>query len=186
MTRILSLLYVAGGLWLLTSCNSDQKAQHDPPKETSTLDIAFLDTIEVYNMPPDFDAADYRKRPFRLYTSINVSCASCIEKVKIWDSIYRNLGPSPQLALIPIAQTEDNFEVFKYLFENGTIKDVTIPFFMDENNEFRKGNRLLIGNQFDFLLLTDSTNKVLAFEDRSDDAKQIRKLIALTQKEDQP
>ena len=182
MTRILSLLYVVAGLWLLASCNNDQKAQHDPPKEASTLNIAFLDTIEVYNTPPGFDAAAYRKRPFRLYTSINVSCASCIEKVNIWDSIYRNMSVSPQLALIPIAQTEDNFEVFKYLFENGTIKNVTIPFFMDGNNEFRKDNHQLIGSQFDFLLLTDSTNKVLAFEDRSDDAKQIRKMIALTKK----
>ncbi|PZR22449.1 MAG: hypothetical protein DI535_26140 [Citrobacter freundii] len=182
MTSLPRILSITAGFLLLLSCNNDQQALKSRPKETTILNIAALDTVEVYNTPDGFDAVAYRKKPFRLYTSINVSCASCIAKVNTWDSIYRSMGETPQLALIPVAQTEDNFEVFKYLFENGTIKSVEIPFFMDGNNEFRNSNRQLIGNQFDFLLLTDSTNKVLAFEDRSDDAKQIRKLIALTQK----
>ncbi len=182
MNRLFALLFIAT-LPVLLSCNSDHAVKNDLQQETILLQTAFLDTVEVYNAPAGFDATAYRKRPFRLYTSINVSCASCIEKVNIWDSIYRNMGTTPQLAFIPIAQTEDNFEVFKYLFENGTIKSVQIPFFMDENNEFRNSNRKLIGGQFDFLLLTDSTNKVLAFENRSDDAKQISKLIALTKKD---
>jgi len=174
--RLLLALFLAAFITLQLSCTNDKQ----PPAET--LNTSFLDSVEVYNAPADFNASDYRKKPFRLYTCINVSCASCIEKVYIWDSIYLNMGRSPQIAFIPIAQTKDNFEVFKYLFENKTIKNVQIPFFLDGNSDFTNRNKKLIGNNFDFLLLTDSDNKVLAFEERSDDAGQIKKMIALTKK----
>lgn len=157
------------------SCTNDKQ------EPAGVLNTVSVDSMEVYNAPENFNASSYRKRPFRLYTCINVSCASCIEKVYIWDSIYLSMGKSPQIAFIPIAQTKDNFETFKYLFENETIKNVRIPFFLDGNSEFTNSNQKLIGNQFDFLLLTDSDNKVLAFEERSDNADQIRKMIALTE-----
>jgi hypothetical protein len=172
--RFLIALCVATFVMLQFSCKNEKQ------QKTEVLNAASLDSMEVYNAPAGFNTAGYLKKPYRLYTCINVSCASCIEKVNIWDSIYLNLGKSPQVAFIPIAQTKDNFEVFKYLFENGAIKNVQIPFFLDGNNEFTRSNQQLIGNQFDFLLLTDSDNKVLAFETRSDDGDQIRKMIALT------
>lgn len=174
--RLLSILYVATFITLQLSCTNDKQ------KPAEILNTTSLDSMELYNVPENFNASNYRKRPFLLYTCINVSCASCIEKVYIWDSIYLNMGKSPQIAFIPIAQTKDNFETFKYLFENETIKNVRIPFFLDGNSEFTNSNQKLIGNQFDFLLLTDSNNNVLAFEERSDDADQIRKMIALTKK----
>lgn len=176
--RLLLFLYVTAFITLQVSCSNDKQ------KPADILNTASLDSMETYNVPESFNASGYRKRPFRLYTCINVSCASCIEKVYIWDSIYQNIGKSPEIAFIPIAQTKDNFEVFKYLFENETIKNVRIPFFLDGNSEFTNSNQQLIGNRFDFLLLTDSNNRVLALEERSDDADQIRKMIALTKNND--
>jgi hypothetical protein len=176
MKRSLRAFYVGAIIMLQLSCSDDKK------KPDEILQTAFIDSMEVYNVPENFNTAGYREKPFRLYTCINVSCASCIEKIYIWDSIYLNMKESPKLAFVPIAQTKDNFETFKYLFENETIKNVRIPFFLDGNGEFTSNNQNLIGNRFDFMLLTDSNNKVLAFEERSDDAGQIRKMIALTTK----
>lgn len=181
--KLLLTFYTAAFVMLQVSC-TDKKQKPAETLNATVLNTSYLDSMEVYNVPENFNAAGYLKKPYRLYTCINVSCASCIEKVYIWDSICLNIGKSPQVAFIPIAQTKDNFEVFKYLFEDSTIKNVRIPFFLDGNSEFTSRNQKLIGNRFDFLLLTDSDNKVLAFEERSDDAEQIKKMIALTEKTD--
>lgn len=175
--RLPVILCVAALLSFQLAC-TDKKQ-----KQQLVLDTASLDSMEVYNAPGNFNSRDYRNKPFRLYTSINVSCASCIEKVYIWDSIYLKMDKDPDIAFIPIAQTKDNFEVFKFLFENQTIKNVRVPFFLDGNSSFTTSNSQLLGSQFDFLLLTDQDNKVLAFETRSDDASQISKMMAMTKKQ---
>lgn len=121
--KFFNVLFIAV-LLLLLSC------KQSPKQLGAVLKVSSLDSMEVFNAGSNFNISNYKSKPYKLFTSINVSCASCIEKVEIWNRIIKNIN-ADKIAFFPIAHTKDNFETFKYLFQSGSIKNVQIPFFLD-------------------------------------------------------
>lgn len=102
----------------------------------------------------------------RIYTTINVSCASCLQKFAKWDRFHTELGElNNNVAIIPVCYSEDRFESLKYLFENNKLARIKIPLALDVDNSFVKQNLSLWKQHGDFTVLTDSKNNVLLVGD---------------------
>ena len=52
---------------------------------------------------------------FKIFTQINVSCATCIQKLAKWQNFIKQLDGCDSIYLIPVCKSKDKFELIKYL-----------------------------------------------------------------------
>lgn len=121
------------------------------------------DTIELYNpfysdklINPLEDTTGYR-----IITMIDVSCASCLMKVKKWNDFKNALDGKYSASVIPICVTKDNFEMLKYMIESDSTQKLNLTMLLDTQKKFIKQNTGLIGANGDITVLADNHNKVL-------------------------
>lgn len=101
-------------------------------------------------------------KQLKLYTTINVSCATCLQKFEKWDRFYAGLGElNKKVAIIPVCYSADKFESLKYLFESKKLPAIKIPLVLDVDNSFVRQNLSLWKKHGDFTVLTDSENNVI-------------------------
>lgn len=95
-----------------------------------------------------------------IYTLIDVSCATCLQKLEAWNKFYSEIENST-VSFIPICHSKDDFELLKYLAENNQIGQLKFPLYLDIEDQFIALNKLLINDIGEFTVLTDSEHKIL-------------------------
>lgn len=114
----------------------------------------------------------------KIYTTINVSCATCLKKFEKWDRFHSELGDlNNNLVIIPVCYSEDRFETLKFLFESRKLPPIKIPLALDVDNSFVKQNLSLWKKHGDFTVLTDSKNNVLLIGDPIGNEKDKKEFI---------
>jgi hypothetical protein len=140
---------------LLWSCSHQKKGDGEGVK------IVMPTNIEVYN-PFIADIHDQYARDehkqFKIYTLINVSCATCLLKLEKWDRFQSQNPGFSKVAIIPVCYSEDHFEQLKFVFENQKISPIRLPLVLDDSFAIR--NKALV-NPENFTALADAEDHVL-------------------------
>jgi hypothetical protein len=143
-------------VWL-TSCTSHKK------ENSPVVKVVMPAHTEIYNPyitnTNNRSAGDGHSQ-FKIYTYINVSCSSCLEKLAKWD-LFQSQNPDfSKVAIIPVCHSRDNFELLKFLFESHKLPNIHLPLFLDIKDSFVNQN-LTLARTGDFTALTDGEDRVL-------------------------
>lgn len=173
MRRKLSIQNRYFFLWILfitiiSACGNDgQKTAKDNtvvPRNISSAERVILpDTMEVYAPFKKYfmDSAEIaRHSSLKVYSYVNVSCASCIAGIEKWDSVAQVFIKN-KIPVILICYSKDNFELIKHLCEIGEVKHFSFPFYLDTQDRFSKTNPFFKEYVMDQTVLTDADNSVL-------------------------
>lgn len=115
---------------------------------------------------------------YRVYTLIDVSCATCLINIEKWNTVALELK-STGVSVLPICYSKDNFELLKYLVESDKLGAISIPLYLDINNGFIRQNDSLISEHGKFTALTDTFGKILAKGDPTKDSDVKRNYLKL-------
>lgn len=118
--------------------------------------------LQSYTPFPQYiaDSTELSHADLKLYTQINTSCSTCLEEINTWNKFIPKLMEY-KVPVILICQSKDNFELLKYLCENGKIKKFSFPFFLDIKKEYISKNSFMDTSTEFETVLTDSKNKIL-------------------------
>ncbi len=121
--------------------------------------IILPDNLKSYSSFPNIiaDSLEMSFANYKIYTHINVSCSTCIDGIKKWDSLV------PQFirlrtAVFLICSSEDNFELIKNIFESNYLEGFSYPIFLDKKNEFVEKNPFMKESVHFETVLTDNNN----------------------------
>ncbi|GAA3561010.1 hypothetical protein [Snuella lapsa] len=154
-------------IYFIISCqNVKGEKQIDSIKNQNNgiLDEKLLipDSLRIYAPFNNYisDSLEISNANFKIYSIINSSCITCISNIKLWNSIIVEFKKY-EVPVILICESDDEFELMKYLCESRKINDFSYPFFLDERREWFKLNKFM-KNDDDFnTVLTDVNNKVI-------------------------
>jgi hypothetical protein len=106
------------------------------------------------------DSAQLSNARFKIYSHINASCPTCVRDILLWNSII----PDFEKLMVPvilICESDDDFDLFKYILETGEIERFSYPFFFDLKRDFYRQNKFMKESlQFE-TVLTDRDNTIL-------------------------
>jgi hypothetical protein len=165
----LLLLYIL----CLLSC-SDQKEN-----SLAGTKIVMPAHVEIYN--PLIEDASARNainghKKLKVYALVDASCATCLFKLNKWDSLQ---SKNPNVAVMPVCFSKDNFEQLKFLFESSKI-GIKVPLILDIEDSFAKQNKAAIISR-DLALLTDGEDRVLfsgSLLDNEDDQEKFHQAVS--------
>lgn len=145
---------------LFTKCTEENKEA----KQTIVYKqhtILLPDSLVIYNpFKTKIDSTEIAKSPLKIYSFIDVSCPSCLSSFKKWKS-FVNQKREFNIPVILICQSEDNYELLKYLCEEKDIPELPVPFYFDTKNQFFKKNKFLNAAPNEHTVLVDENNLVL-------------------------
>lgn len=129
------------------SCNQPQKGK-DKISEPRT--VIFPDSLNLF-----FDSHKIPdKKLNKIVFNINGTCGVCYEKINLLDSIISNSKLA--LPVDIIINSTDNFELFKYAYNNVIANMSNFSFYLDRDDRFLKMNNLQ-----DSLVLINNNNEVV-------------------------
>lgn len=106
------------------------------------------------------DSVQLSNAIYKIYSHINASCPTCIRDIKLWNSLISDFGKF-KVPVVLICESDDNFELFKYMHETGEIKHFSYPFFFDVKRVFLTQNKFMKESQQFETVLTDKENNIL-------------------------
>jgi hypothetical protein len=125
--------------------------------------IYFPENFELLNS--NISNKDYiqksKKFKFKIFTQINVSCATCIQKLAKWQNFIKQLDGCDSIYLIPVCKSKDKFELIKYLFESNKVGDLNFTLLLDTANTFGVLNKRYYDDMISESVLTNSEDQVL-------------------------
>lgn len=124
--------------------------------------LILSDSIRIYSPFSNciYDSLELSNAKFKIYTKINASCGTCVEKIKIWNSLVPEFNKY-KVPIILICESMDEFELLSYMCESKIIKNFSYPFFLDVKNEFSKKNKFMAASKNFETVLTDRNNTIL-------------------------
>jgi len=166
--RKIKLIFITVFLMqLFTSCDKTKKSEKaDLFKNTIAnnlgRNLSIPEDLKLYKPFPPYasDSTSIAASEFKLYTRINTSCSSCMEKISQWEDFARNIRDF-NVVLILVCESKDNFEFLKYNCESGSIKNFPFPFFLDEKTKYTAENSFMAVSPHFETVLTDVNNKIL-------------------------
>jgi hypothetical protein len=120
------------------------------------------DSLRIYAPFHNYiaDSVQLSNARFKIYSHINASCPTCVRDILLWS----NLIPDFEKLMVPvilICKSDDDFDLFKYIFETGEIESFSYPFFFDLKRDFYRQNKFMKESlQFE-TVLTDRDNTIL-------------------------
>jgi len=162
---------------LLFSCNAKPKTT-EAISAIKKIEGKFVmpDSIAIYNPFQENRTAsnEIENAPLKIYTFVDTSCPSCLTNINNWSLAASELKKY-NIPIIMICQSEDNFELLKYLCEKKDIAGYPFPFYFDLKNQFFLLNKFLDITPHHHTVLTDSTNQILVAGDltHSQEVKQL-------------
>ena len=140
---------------VFSSCNTAKE-------KGKTQTILLPAQAEVYNPYGERSAnASRLKSPHaRIYTAVNVSCATCLLSLENWDHFQTEIAQY-HVPVIPICRSKDGFETLKFLFENNKIEKIHLSLILDLKNAFIQQNKGLAGDRDELTVLVDANDQVL-------------------------
>jgi len=153
----------------ILSCNNKKSTN-----KTTLKKIYFPDSIALY-MPFDdykMDTVQISNSKLKIFIPLNGSCSSCYDLVDLWDKNPPKIN-GLEIPVIFIINSKDNFELFKFLCENGTIPKFGYPFYLDSANYFESKNNIanltLLVNDESEIIYTDvvrNTENIKNFQNK--------------------
>lgn len=123
------------------------------------------DSLRIY--APFFnyiaDSVQLSNAKYKIYSHINVSCPTCIHDIKLWNNIITDFEKL-NVPVILICESDDNYELFKYILETKEIRTFSYPFFFDMKRDFYKQNKFMKESPHFETVLTDRENNILLLE----------------------
>jgi len=140
------------------SCDYDSNAKQIKEKNK----IVLSDSLTEYN--PFMVETSFKKSKYKLFVYLNVSCSSCLDEMNEWSVMAKKLYELNCICKF-ILYSKDNFQYFKYLYEEGEIKKNLFPFYLDTNDYFLMKNPIVKKYAIGECYLTDENNEVLLYGD---------------------
>ncbi len=106
------------------------------------------------------DSAEVFNSEYRIYSKVNASCGSCITHINLWNKLITEFSKY-KVPVILVCNSDDQFELIKYVCETGKLKSFSYPFFLDNRNEFVKTNKFMAKSKNFETVLTDRNNTIL-------------------------
>ncbi len=106
------------------------------------------------------DSVQLSNAKIKIYSHINASCPTCIRDIELWNNIIPNFEKL-KVPIILICESDDNFELFKFMCDKREIKSFSYPFFFDLKRAFYKQNKFMKESTHFETVLTDSDNNIL-------------------------
>ena len=98
--------------------------------------------------------------PLKIYTLINTSCATCLDKIEKWDKFQSENPDFSKVPIITVCISKDGFAMLKFLFDSHKIKSMHLPLVLDIKDSFPKLNNTVIRTG-DFTALTDAEGRII-------------------------
>lgn len=144
------------GLFFLNSCQRDQAGNLDNDnKEEKIKFYVNTDSLEIYN---PFDYRSSEDAEVYIFKYINVSCPTCLNDISELNKLSIKLDNSKVML---VCHSDDYFEYFKYLVENGSIAELQYPVYLDTSGTFLRRNNVFQEFKNDNIVYTDSNHLVL-------------------------
>lgn len=131
------------------------------PAEKYKGQITFSEQLEVYTPIK----AKGINNPFiadnpKIYTLLNISCSTCLLKLKKWDAFQEELKGT-EVSVIPICYSKDDFELLKYLCESNKLGNLQLSLYLDVNEQFMEQNKTLMSESGELTVLANSEDEVV-------------------------
>jgi hypothetical protein len=173
--KLTKLVFIVLMVTSFMSCNNDKEVINE-------LGVVLVpEKLIAYNYSDSTSTSIGFGKKYRLYTSINVSCSTCIFELEDW-RLFATGKMEYTFDFYPICYAKDNFEMLKYLFENEDIKPLNFPLFLDADNEFITNNELLVSMNDNITILTDSDNNILLSGNPIHDPELMKEYVNLLNK----
>lgn len=170
----LYLPYLVASMSLVLSCSNINKNQkNDDPIKNEMLMLP--DSLIVYGSftKKHTDTGLVLPSSFKIYSFIDASCPSCLTDIKNWNKIALEFDRN-DVQIILICQSQDNYELLKYLFEKNSLPELSFPLYFDVNNQFFVRNKFLSPAPNHHTVLTDKNNNILVFGDLISEKQHIK------------
>jgi len=173
MIKIVHLQIIICCMFLF-SCKQDKKA------DTGKL-LILPKHIEIFNpyLPSIPDSSLFSGSKTKIYTLVNASCSTCLLQLKEWDDFETNINKQKDVQVIVVCESDDNFQLIKYLFESKKIGYIQLPLVLDLDNKFISLNASLLSSEGDLTVLTDANNKIVLSGNPIKDKKDKKRFMAL-------
>jgi len=137
--------------------------------------------IEIFNpyLPNIPDSSLFSGSKTKIYTLVNASCSTCLLQLKEWDDFETNINKQKEVQVIVVCESDDNFQLIKYLFESKKIGYIQLPLVLDLDNKFISLNASLLSREGDLTVLTDANNKIVLSGNPIKDKKDKKRFMAL-------
>ena len=151
----------------LSNCNIGNKQSSDTALSNKKIE-KFIQPDSLITYKPfaltNLDSSEIANSRLKIYSFIDASCSTCLERInnlKLVASEIKNY----KIPVILIVQSEDNYELLKYLCEQKNIDKFPYPFYFDVKGQFFVRNKFLSPNRNGHTVLTDKDNNILASGD---------------------
>ncbi len=151
---------------VLFQCNtttSKQKSVEQVVENTLGKKLLIPNNLVVYKPFEKYldDSIGISQKPFKIYSLVDATCSVCVDNIVKWDRFVAELNNRENVSIILILESDDNFELIKYICEEGIITEFSYPFFFDINNEFIRLNPFIKKNKHLETILTDTNNNII-------------------------
>ncbi|MBC7760073.1 MAG: hypothetical protein H7069_14530 [Phormidesmis sp. FL-bin-119] len=137
-------------IFAIFACCKENSKTNDKRKLTIPRNLTLYKPFQNYLM----DSTEIARSKIKIYSSINFSCATCVNQIDDWQSIGQNRSLE-KIPMILIGHSDDKFRVINYVCENKLIKNFPYPFFLDSAGVFEKA---ILSNK---AVVTDQNNTIL-------------------------
>jgi hypothetical protein len=147
------------GIFFFISCINNEKLIDT----TEKIRFSFPDSLIAYRpfkIEKTIPSNYLEKADVRLITYIDVSCPSCLSTIENWKIVENKLSPY-KIPVLLICQSEDKFEMFKFLCETKKIQNLILPFYLDKTKQFFKKNPFLNHKPNQHTVLIDKNDNIL-------------------------
>lgn len=149
------------------SCQNHQKSNSGNDQSRSNNSIqgevfTIIDGVEVFTSMEKhiLDSSGMFNSSLRVFSYVNVSCATCLNEIKKWDSLAKSLSQY-DTPIILYLQSKDRYELLKYLIEDNRLAPFSYPFVLDKNNDYFLQNSMLSEAKRLYTVLVNKDNEIL-------------------------
>lgn len=107
---------------------------------------------------------------YNIYKIIDVSCGSCLSLLTEWEK-YMLIFKKKNVQLNFICISDDDFQLFEYIYDNNGFPNYPFPLFFDKEMKFIEMNSFILGSPHYSTILTDKCNSIMLIGDPTKNKK---------------
>ncbi len=125
-------------------------------------ELIIPDSIIIYKPFLNYamDSVKMFNAEIKIYSRINTSCSTCFENFELWENFHKQLE-GKKIPILLICESNDDFEMIKYVCESGGVSSFPYPFILDIKNSFYTKNKFMKESEHFETVLTDKNNTIL-------------------------
>lgn len=168
---------------LTISCQNLRKNDSNNSQRKSNISIEgknfnIVEDVRIFTDTGNYilDSSDMFNSSLRVFSYVNVSCATCLDEIRNWNSLAKSLAQH-NTPIILYLQSKDRYELLKYLIEESRLAPYSYPFVLDINNNYFKQNSMLSEEKRLYTVLVNKDNEILWVGDPIHSENDQQKLI---------